>query len=162
MAEEDQAAGQNADPAQMSVLSQYVRSLTFENAAASSNSPPTGKPNINVQVNVDATPLGEQRYAVSLKSLVTATTDATEVFKIALDYVGAFQIMNVPQQALQPVLLIECPRLLFPFSRRIIAEVTRDGGFPPLMLDPIDFTALYRRQLAQAAQAAQHEGAPVA
>lgn len=159
MAEENQVAGQDAAPAQMTVLSQYVRNLTFENAAAVNNAPPAGKPNINVQVNVDATPLEDQRFAVSLKTLVTAATESSDVFKIGLDYVGAFQVTNVPQQALQPVLLIECPRLLFPFSRRIIAEISRDGGFPPLMLDPIDFTALYRRQLAQTSH---QEQAPVA
>lgn len=154
MAEDDaSAAGATgtAAPPQMSVLSQYVRELTFDNTAAKNGKNPSGKPNINVQVNVDATPIAEGRYLVALKTNVAAATDEDAAFGVNLDYVGVFQVANVPQEALQPVLLIECPRLLFPFARRIIAEATRDGGFPPLMLDPIDFTALYRRQLQQAA-----------
>ena len=147
-----QAGGQPA--AQLTVLSQYVRNLVFDNVAAAEGANPTGKPNINVQVNVDAKPLVEDRYSVSLKTNVNASTEDMMVFSVALDYVGVFQLANVPEKALQPVLLIECPRLLFPFARRIVAECTRDGGFPPLMLDPIDFAALYRRQLAQAAQQA--------
>ncbi|MEL6318855.1 MAG: protein-export chaperone SecB [Pseudomonadota bacterium] len=146
-------AAESGAQAQLSVLSQYVRNLTFANTAAAEGAAPSGKPNINVQVNVDAKPLGEDRYAVALRTDVGATTDNSEVFKIALDYVGVFQLSNVPREALQAVLLIECPRLLFPFSRRIVAETSRDGGYPPLMLDPIDFAALYRRQLQQAAEA---------
>lgn len=153
MVEANEAAG-DAPAAQMTVLSQYVRALTFDNIAARQGMNPSGKPNINVQVNVDAAPLADQRFAVSLKTAVAASTETGEVFKVDLDYVGAFQIAGVPDEALQPVLLIECPRLLFPFARRIIAEVSRDGGFPPLMLDPIDFTALYRRQLEQQQAAA--------
>ncbi|MCI4662638.1 MAG: protein-export chaperone SecB [Neomegalonema sp.] len=150
----DQADSANKT-AQLTVLSQFVRNVNFENSAANKGANPSGKPNINVNVNVDAKPLSEDRYSVSLKTVVNANTSEMDVFKIDLDYVGVFQLANVPKEALQPVLLIECPRLLFPFSRRIIAEISRDGGFPPLMLDPIDFAALYRRQLAAAAQQAQ-------
>lgn len=151
----DEAQPAQAAGAQMAVLSQYVRELTFENSAAKQGVNPSGKPNINVQVNVDAANIGEDRYMVSLRTNVGASADGADVFKVALDYVGAFQIANVPQEALQPVLLIEAPRLLFPFARRIVAEATRDGGYPPLLLDPIDFTALYRQQLAQAQQNGQ-------
>lgn len=153
MSEAPQAA--EAAGAQMAVLSQYVRDLTFENIAAKQGVNPSGKPNINVQVNVDASGLAENRYLVALKISVDASADGADVFKVNLDYVGAFQVSNVPQEALQPVLLIESPRLLFPFARRIVAEATRDGGYPPLLLDPIDFTALYRQQLAQQGQATE-------
>ena len=155
--ETNAAAGQEAaGQAQLSVLSQYVRRLSFDNIAAANGAAPSGKPNINVQVNVDANPMGENRFAVVLKTNVDATAEGSEVFTIALEYVGVFQLTNVPQEALQAVLLIECPRLLFPFSRRIVAEASRDGGFPPLMLDPIDFAGLYRRQLQQAADAKEN------
>ena len=157
MAEEAQE-GTTPAPAQMTVISQYVRDLKFENIAAANGVNPSGKPSINVQVNVDANPIAENRFLVALKTGVSASAEEKEVFKVNLDYVGAFQVQNVPENALRPVLLIECPRLLFPFARRIIAEVSRDGGYPPLMLDPIDFTALYRRQLAQAASQ-QSQGA---
>ncbi|MBX2854404.1 MAG: protein-export chaperone SecB [Rhodobacteraceae bacterium] len=157
MAEEAQESTASA-PAQMTVISQYVRDLKFENIAAANGVNPSGKPSINVQVNVDANPIAENRFLVALKTGVSASAEEKDVFKVHLDYVGAFQVQNVPDNALRPVLLIECPRLLFPFARRIIAEVSRDGGYPPLMLDPIDFTALYRRQLAQAASAKQNNG----
>lgn len=144
--------GEANKSAQLTVLSQFVRKVTFENSAAMQGANPSGKPNINVNVNVDAKPLAEGRYSAALKTVVSASTDEMKVFTIDLDYVGVFQLSNVPQEALQPVLLIECPRLLFPFARRIVAEISRDGGFPPLMLDPIDFAALYRRQLASTQQ----------
>ena len=151
MADETPAV-ENAAP-QMVVLSQYVRDLNFENSAAKEGLNPSGKPSINVQVNVDATPIADDRFLVSLKTDVAAAAEDANAFRIGLDYVGAFQIANIPQDALQPVLLIEAPRMLFPFARRIIADLSRDGGFPPLMLDPIDFTSLYRRQMEQAQQA---------
>lgn len=148
MSDEAESAAGAAEqpPAQLSVLSQYVRNVTFENIAALSGDVPSGKPNINVQVNVDAKPHGDNRFSVGLKTDVSATADNQPVFTVALDYVGVFQLTNVPREAMQAVLLIECPRLLFPFSRRIVAELTRDGGYPPLLLDPIDFAVLYRRQ----------------
>ncbi len=146
-------AAETPQPAQLNVLSQYVRQLTFNNTAAQNGENPSGKPTINVQVNVDNRSIGENRYIVSLGSRVAAEGDGAAMFSIELDYVGVFRLTNVPEQSLAPVLSIECPRLLFPFARRIIAEVTRDGGFPPLMLDPIDFATLYRQQLAQRAAA---------
>lgn len=141
-------------PPQMTVLSQYVRSVSFNNDAAQQGANPSGRPNINVQVNVDAKAAEDGRYAVTLKTKVVAKTEEMTAFSVDLDYVGIFQLTNVPEEHAQRVLLIECPRLLFPFARRIIAEVTRDGGYPPLLLDPIDFAALYARQSADAANAA--------
>lgn len=151
MAEEADAA---AGPAQMNVLTQYVRELKFDNAAARNGKNPTGKPAINVQVNVDHQPAGENRYVVTLTTDVAAKSEDDEIFAIELDYIGVFQLTNVPEKSMPAVLSIECPRLLFPFARRIIAEVTRDGGFPPLMLDPIDFATLFRQQMARKAETA--------
>lgn len=146
-------AAEEPKAAQLGVTSQYVRQIIFENAAAMQAKNPEGKPNINVNVGVDAQPAGDDRYRVSLKIEVAADTDMMKVFSIKLDYVGVFTLSNVPEKARQAVLLIECPRLLFPFARRIVADVTRDGGYPPLMLDPIDFAALYRQRAAEAAGA---------
>lgn len=146
----DEAASAH-QPAKLHVLSQYVRSVAFENEAAKRNQNPSGAPNITVQVNVTNSDIGSSRYIVILSTNVAATMkdgdDDVQVFSVTLDYAGVFELSNVPVEALNQVLSIECPRLLFPFARRIIAEVTRDGGFPPLMLDPIDFASLYRRQL---------------
>lgn len=156
MTSSDQTAAPDTDkqPAQMSVLSQYVRSVSFENAAARRSENPSGKPNISVQVNVTHDPIGNNRYNVALIVTIAAAADEKEIFGVKLEYIGVFQLTNVREDALAPVLSIECPRLLFPFARRIIAEVTRDGGFPPLMLDPIDFATLFRQQAARRAAAA--------
>lgn len=159
----DEAAGgatQSKTQPQMSVLTQYIRRVLFENTAAIENKNPGGKPNINVQVNVESNSVGENRYQVALIMAIETINNEEEVFIVDLEYVGVFQISGVPESAMQAVLSVECPRLLFPFSRRVIAEVTRDGGYPPLMLDPIDFAALYRRQLQRQNEAG--EAAPTA
>ena len=103
--------------------------------------------------------LPEDRFEVELRIRANATdaADGKPVFVVELVYSGLFLVRNVPADALQPLCLIECPRVLFPFARRIIADVTRDGGFPPLLLDPIDFVALYRQHLARQQQAAQQQ-----
>jgi preprotein translocase subunit SecB len=99
------------------------------------------------------TQLGEGQHEVVVDLNIDAKTGENQVFLVELAYGGLFQVANIPQESLQPVLLVECPRLLFPFARRIVADCTRDGGFPPLMIDPIDFLTLYRRRLQQAAPA---------
>jgi preprotein translocase subunit SecB len=115
------------------------------------------RPAINVRVDVRAEGMGDDRYEVVLHLNIDAKVGEEPVFVMELCYAGVFHLMNIPKESLQPLLLVECPRLLFPFGRRIVADATRDGGFPPLMIDPIDFVALYRRrqQEAQAAAAAQ-------
>lgn len=145
---------QNAPQAQMNVLTQYVRRVVFENTAAIKGDAPGTKPTINVQVNVETASSGEDRYTVGLLLTIETMDGENEIFAVELDYMGIFRLTGVPENAIPAVLSIECPRLLFPFARRIIAEVTRDGGYPPLMLDPIDFSNLYRRQM-QEAQAGQ-------
>lgn len=153
-------AGSAPTPPRMNVLSQYVLKLAFENKAAARGVNPTGKPTINVQVDVDTKALANERHSVSLSMNVTAKSQDQEVFAVGLEYTGVFLLQNVPEDTVNAVLMVEAARLLFPFARRIIAETTRDGGYPPLMLDPIDFAALYRRRMA-AAKEAEKEPATV-
>jgi preprotein translocase subunit SecB len=136
---------------QISVLAQYVKDLSFENPhAPRSLTPSTQQPAINIQVNVDAAPMSETDVEVTLKIEGKADSQGMLLFAIELIFAGVFRIQNVPADSMQPVVLIECPRLLFPFAREIIATVTRNGGFPPLLLNPIDFVMLYRQRLAAA------------
>ncbi|SDX11165.1 protein translocase subunit secB [Albimonas donghaensis] len=142
-------AAQAQPQPQISIISQYVRDLSFENVAAQSQVASQDKPDIKVSVNLDAQPRGEDRYEVRLKLSATSTAGEATMFVAELDYAGVFTVKNVPQEHLHPLLLIECPRQLFPFARRIISDVTRDGGYPPLMLDMVDFVAIYRQELAR-------------
>jgi preprotein translocase subunit SecB len=139
------------------VQTQYIKDLSFENPRAPAGfEPGQARPEIQVRVDVRAQALGAERYEVSLQLHVDAKAGEQTTFMIELTYGGLFAMQNLPQESMQAILLVECPRLLFPFARRIIADATRDGGFPPLMIDPIDFAALYRRR-----QQAQAEGRPV-
>ncbi len=135
---------------QLNVLAQYVRDLSFENRnAPRSLMPQNEQPAINIQINVNANPMSEQEFQVELTIEGDAKTKELTLFKFELIFGGIFRIANVPEEAIHPIVLIECPRLLFPFARQIIANATRDGGFPPLYLDPVDFAALYRQRLAE-------------
>lgn len=148
---DDEGTEQNgAGNAQFRILAQYVKDLSFENPDALkilNGGADDGQPKMDVSVNVGVMPEQNDRYEVSLSFSVNATSGANTVFIAELDYAGLFLIQGVPKESLQPVLLIECPRMIFPFARRIIADVIRDGGYPPLMLEPIDFVGLYRAQL---------------
>lgn len=138
---------------QIVVLAQYVKDLSFENPhAPRSMAPGPQQPAINIQINVDAAP-ADANVEVTLRLEGKAEAQNLVLFSFELIFAGIFRIQNVPPESMQPVVLIECPRLLFPFAREIIATATRNGGFPPLLLDPVDFVALYRQRLA-AAQAA--------
>jgi preprotein translocase subunit SecB len=149
--------GQQPELPRMQVLGQFVRDMSFENIAAQKQMQAAGQPDIKVQVALDARKRdAEGQYDVVMKLKIDSKTkgDTPEpIFLMELDYAGVFKIDNVPEQQLHPYLLIECPRMLFPWVRRIVADVTRDGGFPPVNLDQIDFLALYRQQLAQRAAA---------
>ena len=146
--------GQEGAPApgaapQLMVLAQYIKDFSFENPnAPRSLSQPT-QPQINITVNVTANPLSDTDVEVELKLEGKAETPDTVLFNVELVFAGAFRIQNVPQENVPPLMLIECPRLLFPFAREIIASAVRNGGFPPLLLDPIDFVALYQQRAAQ-------------
>ncbi len=147
-------------PPQLNVLAQYVKDFSFENpnAPASLGSFQQAQPAINIQINVQANAINATDFEVILKTEGKAERDGKILFSFDLAFGGVFRIQNVPQESLHPVVMIECPRLLFPFSREIVAAAVRNGGFPPLLLDPVDFVALYRQQLAQ--QSAQGNATP--
>ncbi|HTP91476.1 MAG TPA: protein-export chaperone SecB [Xanthobacteraceae bacterium] len=136
---------------QIGVLAQYVKDLSFENPhAPRSMAPSNQQPAINIQINVDATPMSETDFEVTLRLEGKAEGQGMLLFSFELLFAGMFRIQNVPPDSMQPMVLIECPRLLFPFAREIVATTVRNGGFPPLLLEPIDFVSLYRQRLAAA------------
>ncbi len=131
---------------QVGILAQYVKDLSFENPNAPRSLQQGVQPNIELNVNVGARRASEDVYEVELRIEARAKTPEFTAFACDQLYVGLFGLKNVPEEALEPFLVVEAPRILFPFARRIIADTTRDGGFPPLMLDPIDFATLYLQQ----------------
>lgn len=134
---------------QIGVLAQYVKDFSFENPnAPRSMAPSTQQPAISIQIGVDAAPMLGSDVEVTLRLEGKAESQGMLLFGFELLYCGVFRIQNVPPDSLQPVVLIECPRLLFPFAREIVAAATRNGGFPPLLLEPVDFVALYRQRMA--------------
>lgn len=134
------------------VLAQYIKDLSFENPGVQAQSE---QMTTDLGIDVKAAPhaQGNGIFEVSIKLTANAKAGDAALFITELDYAGAFQLQNVPEQDIEPMLLIECPRILFPFARRIIADITYDGGFPPLRVDPIDFVALYQQQKSAAAGA---------
>jgi preprotein translocase subunit SecB len=139
---------------QMNVLAQYIKDLSFENPnSPRSLAPQQQSPNISIQVNVNANQIDQTDFEVSLMIEGSAGEGAGLLFQFELNYAGLFRLVNIPAADLHPVVMIECPRLIFPFARQIIADAVRNGGFPPLMLEPIDFVGLYRQRL-------EAEGAP--
>ncbi len=137
---------------QMRILGQFIRDMSFENIMAQKGAPADVTPDVQVQVNLDAKKRGvENQYETSIKLNVTSKSKdgAVTLFVLEIDYVGIFFIDNIPEDQLHPFLLIECPRMIFPFLRRVVSDVTRDGGFPPLNLENIDFIALYRNEIAR-------------
>ena len=145
----------------ISIQAQYVRDMSFENVAVQKGDGRLdAKPDIQVGVNLDAKKRTDNQFEVILKVNATAKSDDAVMFIVELEYAGIIRVENVPEQQLHPVLLIECPRILFPFARRIVADATRDGGYPPLLLDMVDFAGIYtaevkRRQEAAAAEKAE-------
>ena len=135
-------------PPQLNVLAQYTKDLSFENPnAPASLAPQQQQPAINIQINVAANKLADTEFEVTLAIEGKAENGGSVMFSFELAYAGVFRIANVPEENLHPLIMIECPRLLFPFAREIIATAVRDGGFPPLMLDPVDFVGLYRQNM---------------
>lgn len=138
------------------IVAQFVRDLSFENPLApDSLRAAAGQPAIDMGVEMNARGRADGLFEVDLKLSARATREEQAVFHVEVVYGGLFHIAGVPEEALEQVLLIECPRFLFPFARRLIADVTSEGGFPPFLIDPIDFAGVY------AARKAQAEGAPV-
>ena len=142
------ANGADTAPA-AGMISQYIKDLSFENPNAPAIYQTAEPPQIDVQFNIGTTQVGEEVHEVTLKIDVRADTGGQVAFIVDLTYAGLFGFRNVPADQIQPFLLGEAPRLLFPFARRVLADAVRDGGFPPLLLEPIDFGQLYLQQAAQ-------------
>ncbi len=140
-------AGASADaPPSLRVLAQYLKDLSFESPRAPACfSDNTTAPGIEVNVDVNARGVNPNQFEVELAISAKASRENEPVFVVETSYAGVFEIMNVPENQIEPILLIECPRLLFPFARQIVAETTTSGNFPPVMLDPIDFLSIYQR-----------------
>ena len=154
-----QGNGADSTP-QIGLIAQYVKDLSFENPNSPAVYQAQVQPRIDIQVNIGSSAVADDVHEVAMKLEVRATGENDQTaFAVELIYAGLFGIRNVPAEQLQPFLFGEAPRLLFPFARRIVAEVVRDGNFPPLLLDPIDFGAMYMQQAQQAGDLAQSEPA---
>lgn len=149
---QDPAAGAPQSPQQLpqvKMLAHYVRDLSFENVGVMQGTPAQGKPEIGVQVHLDGSPAGEGTYQLNLKITAKSQIGDKTRYLVELDYGGVFSIENAPESHIHPLLYIECPRQLLPFARRVVSDVTRDGGYSPLLLDNIDFATLYRQKLEE-------------
>lgn len=147
----------------VSVLAQYVKDLSFESPKAPMSLQQRDKaPTINITVNVGARALNDKDFEVVLTLETKSVVESETVFQAELQYAGIFRVAGMKQEHLQPFLLIEGPRMLFPFARQIVADAVRNGGFPPLLIEPIDFVGLYRQNLARAAQKPDEGGPPAA
>lgn len=146
--------------AQLNVLAQYIKDLSFEspNTPASLKGPGEN-PNLKVNVNVNASKKEDDIYEAAISFSAEATNDTGSIYVMEAVYAGLFRLKGIPEQALHPVLFINCPNLLFPYLRRLVSDLTREGGFPPLALDPIDFATLYKQKLEQM-KAEKENGAP--
>ena len=134
----------------LQIVGQYIKDLSFENPGAPAGL--TQRPQIEFGIDVQAKRGDEMHFEVELKLRVHAKSEDRQLFLLELAYAGLFRLSNIPEEAMQPILLIQAPHMLFPFARRIVADVVRDGGMPPLMIEPIDFVALYQAKMGQAAQ----------
>ena len=142
-------AGNGAQPS-LNVLAQYVKDLSFESPGApQSLRARETAPGININVNVNANPMSDSEFDVNLTISAKAGAEKDVLFNVELVYGGVFRIVGFPKEHTLPLLFIECPRLLFPFARQIISEATRNGGFPPLMIDPIDFAQMFQARMAE-------------
>lgn len=147
---------QQPAPAQLNVLAQYIKDMSFENPnAPRSLQPAQQQPAINIQINVGAKPMSDTDFEVELKVEGKAETAGSTLFQFELVYAGVFRLQNIPQQDMHPIMMIECPRLLFPFAREIISNAVMNSGFPPLRIDPVDFVGLYRQRMTELQAQAQ-------
>ena len=164
MADENQgaAAPQPGIAPSMNLVGQYIRDLSFENPGAPGTLLGGGaNPAFNVSISVGVKKQNDEIYAVELTLNAKANRDETVLFNVELVYGGIFRLKNVPENQLSPLLMIECPRLIFPFARQVLASTTQQGGFPPLMMEPVDFAAIYRQNLAKLAAAQQQGTSPL-
>jgi preprotein translocase subunit SecB len=149
------AQAENTAPS-LNALAQYAKDFSFENPnAPRSLSPQQQQPQIGIQVNVNAKQMADTDFEVDLTLEGDAKVGTEVLFAFELTYSGVFRVRNIPQDQMHPVIMIECPRLLFPFARQMVADAVRNGGFPPLYIDPIDFVGLYRQKAAEAQAAGQ-------
>jgi len=144
-----QQAGMDVGAPQVGILAQYIKDLSFENPNAPAVYQWQGQPQMDVQFNIGASAVGQDVHEVALKIEIAAKANEGTAFQLDLLYGGLFALKNLPEEQVQAFLLAEAPRILFPFARRIIADATLDAGFPPLLLDPIDFAGLYMQRAAQ-------------
>lgn len=149
--------GNGAAPS-MNIMAQYLKDLSFENPnAPESLTNQDSQPQIDISVNVNAKTLAPTDYEVELQLGVKAVEGDNAVFQAEMEYAGVFRLENIPEEHMHPIILIECPRMLFPFARQILAGAIRDGGFPPLMLDPIDFAAMYHQRMQEQGESGEGE-----
>lgn len=167
MADETPAAPANGPQAStqpsFNLIGQYIRDLSFENPSAPGSILAAGSnPSFSVSINVGVKKQADDVYAVEITLSAKAERDKNVLFNVELVYGGVFRLRNVPENQLAPLLMVECPRLIFPFARQVLASVTQQGGFPPLMMEPVDFNAIYVQNLRalQAQQAAAAAAAP--
>ena len=153
-------AGDQGNQPQVSILAQYIKDLSVENPSSPQVFQWQVQPSLDVQFNINVEKAADDVHEVTLKIEVTARSDNGVHFVVDLSYAGLFGLRNLPEEALPPFLLIEAPRLLFPFARQIISEATTNTGFPPLLLDPIDFASAYMSQLQAQQQGGEGGGAP--
>lgn len=142
----------SANTPQFSLRAQYIKDFSFENPRAPlSLLPQQEKPAISFNIDINVTRLSDDAFEVALHTVSKAVIQNDTMFLVDLTYAGLFNVQNIPQEQMEPLLFIECPHLIFPFARRVIADATRDGGFPPLLLEPIDFPRLYLARKQQQA-----------
>ncbi|GLQ16854.1 protein-export chaperone SecB [Maritalea porphyrae] len=153
MAEEtpNTAANQDAPQPSLHIVGQYIKDLSFENPNAPASLAPGAAPQIGISINVGAQKQENDIYAVELTINAKAEREGTVLFNVELVYGGLFSIQNFAENQIHPLVMIECPRLIFPFARQILSTVTQNGGFPPLLMEPVDFSAIYRQNLEAAA-----------
>lgn len=153
----ENATGQAAQPT-IQIINQFIRDLSFENPEApASLAASASSPQFNVGINVGVKKQDDANYTIELSINAKAERDGKAMFTLELIYGGVFRVQNVPDNQLPLVLMIECPRLIFPFARQVIANVTQSGGFPPMLMEPVDFAAIYRQNLQRMAAAAQQQ-----
>lgn len=166
MADDNEQAGAAAaqgeqKPIEAQIIGQFIKDLSFENPSIGKLlNGPGENPNLNIEVNVEAKRMGPDLYESGINFHAVASNKDGTIYDLELVYVGLFRLKNIPDSALEQFMLINCPTLVFPFLRRLVADLTREGGFPPLLLDPIDFGALYVARQRQAAAQASPSGKP--
>ncbi|MBN9305163.1 MAG: protein-export chaperone SecB [Devosia sp. 67-54] len=153
----------NATAPSFNLIGQYIRDMSFENPGAPASIMLGGpNPNFQVGINVGVKKQADNLYAVEITLNAKADREKNVLFNVELIYGGVFRMNNIPEASLAELLLVECPRLIFPFARQVLATITQQGGFPPLMMEPVDFRAIYVQNLKalQDAQAASPDGTP--